>query len=223
MAHIRRINEDIDFLVNGAQQSALNLKSSKTQLAAIDRYYQRVRYSAQSICNVLTKQIQEPHACGSGQHGVNLCLEMRDAAPSPRGVAASRLRRDSDQLCTYSTLSFRILLSLTETQKAVPTWRELEVEAVEQVDQEASARPTTPCKSSNVAHEGTRVNTSQVQGGRISRSANGKSKVVRREVQWAEVLPHYKRPVTPTGPVREFLGKLSRSLFLRIFVIGTDC
>lgn len=127
MQKIRDINDDIHKLAQGARQSATNRKTaSKKELCVVQNYCKRVRDSAQSICNSLRSVIL--HDCGDHEHGISLCLEMRDAA----GRVLPNLKACS------STLRFRIVFSLAESKSGpknssthpVSGWKELEVEPI---------------------------------------------------------------------------------------------
>ena len=129
--HIRRINEDLDTLVNGAQRCAATASVSTSDLSVIANYYKRVRDGAQSIYNVLKKGFQAPHSCDNREHGVSLCLEVRNAGTKQKQWSHSSV----DTVVSLSSLRFNVLLCLAEVsleeltlRPIPPTWKELEVE-----------------------------------------------------------------------------------------------
>ncbi|KAF8458484.1 hypothetical protein BGX38DRAFT_1265212 [Terfezia claveryi] len=133
MKNIRNINEDLDRLVNGARQCATNLSTSRANLSAIENHYKLVRDGAQSVCNILRQRIEVPHGCAC-DHGVSLCLDMREA--ERRDGYGTGMRRKA-------ALKFRLLFCLAggklEDVTSTPPvpWKELEAEPIFGSDDES--------------------------------------------------------------------------------------
>lgn len=133
---IRKINKDILILAQGAQRSAKNhnKNASKAELSEVQRYYQRVRSSAQSICNSFRSGVLNPHDCQDHEHGISLCLELRDATggTQPNQKPGESYLKSSRS----SLLHFKIVFSLPESKpgpedSSTPLWKELEVEPID--------------------------------------------------------------------------------------------
>ncbi|KAF8454293.1 hypothetical protein BDZ91DRAFT_747764 [Kalaharituber pfeilii] len=203
---IRNINDDLDKLVNGARQCAVNINATKADISAIGNYYKRVRDSAQSIFNVLKKRVQTPHHCEDHEHSASLCLEIRNPGLKPR---AMRLDDRSTAATGHSTLQFKIVFCVTEatledaTPKPEPTWKELEVGHIEGGDEDGEEQNDEPhrrlvpliCAEDD-------LNTSELVPApwKLAGERTKQTILVEHGLPRAKALDH--RPTTPTELVR---------------------
>ena len=140
--NIRKINEDLYRLINGARQYVTNLSTSRADLSEIANHYKLVRDGAQSMWDTLKQHIEVPHGCACDHH-VSLCLDMRGPF-TPRRDGSRHNHGTGIKQKLAPTFRFLFCLAggnpedVASIQPMAPvTWKELEMELIFGSDDES--------------------------------------------------------------------------------------